>query len=168
LRVRLVGPFKDRAREVAAGENLAPAVAERRVRDYDHELRARIQTLMGVDIEDSTNYSITLNTFALPLEALANAITTLALVIDRTVEPAQWRKMLDPALAAEVRAALMLHPKIGHAPFEVRCTSGDVHVNGPGLVAPWDDLVNEVVRPQDGVKSVEVVAEASIAPVRMS
>lgn len=168
LRVRLVGPFKDRAGVVAAEEKLAPAVAERRVRDYDRELRARIQTLMGVDIEDSANYSMTLNTFAVPLEVSADAITTLALAIDRTVEAEQWRKMFDATLAAEVRAVLMLHPKICHAPFEVQCARGDVYINGPGLVPPWDDLINKVVRPLDGVKSVEVVAEVPIAPVRFS
>src|SRR5229473_1327229 len=120
LRVRLVGPMKDRVREVAAEEKLAPAIAERRVRDYDREVRARIQTLFGADIEDPISYG------------------------------------------------LMLHPKIGHAPIEVLCASGAVQVNGPGLVPPWDDLVNDVVRRVEGVKSVEVIAEEQPVPVRPS
>ena len=60
----------------------------------------------------------------------------------------------------------MLHPKIGHAPMEVRCTSGAVQINGPGLVPPWDDLVNEVVRRVDGVRSVEIIVEEQPAPIR--
>lgn len=168
LRVRLVGPFKARAAEIGTDEQLTPPVAERRVRDYDRELRARVQTLMGVDIDDPANYTVTLNTFALPLEMLASALSTLALEIDRAARPEQWCKMRDTALAAEVRAALMLHPKIGHAPFEVRCDAGAVYINGPGLVPPWDDLVNVVVQGLEGVKSVEVVAEEQPVPVRPS
>src|SRR5229473_1385224 len=165
---RLVGPMKDRVREVAAEEKLAPAIAERRVRDYDREVRARIQTLFGADIEDPISYGLMLNTFALPLNAAAAALVSCAEEIDRNVRPEQWREMLDAALSAEVRAALMLHPKIGHAPIEVLCASGAVQVNGPGLVPPWDDLVNDVVRRVEGVKSVEVIAEEQPVPVRPS
>jgi cytidylate kinase len=168
VRVRLVGPIKDRVREVAAEERLAPAIAERRVRDYDREVRARIQTLLGADIEDPTSYGLTLNTFALPLNAAAAALVSCAEEIDRNVRPEQWREMHDASLSAEVRAALMLHPKIGHAPLEVLCASGAVQVNGPGLVPPWDDLVNDVVRRVEGVKSVEVIAEEQPVPVRPS
>jgi len=166
VRVRLVAPLKDRAGEVALEEKLAPAVAERRVRDYDREMRARIQTLLGVDIDDPVNYTIALNTFALPLQVSAGMLAGLAEDIDRIAQPDQWRKMRDAALAAEVRAALMLHPKIGHAPLDVHCASGAVHVNGPGLVPPWDGLINDVVRGVEGVKSVEVVAEEHLVPVR--
>ena len=109
-----------------------------------------------------------LNTFALPLNAAAAALVSCAEEIDRNVRPEQWREMLDAALSAEVRAALMLHPKIGHAPIEVLCASGAVQVNGPGLVPPWDDLVNDVVRRVEGVKSVEVIAAEQPVPVRPS
>jgi len=168
LRVRLVGPFKARAAEIGSEEQLAPPVAERRVRDYDREMRARIQTLTGVDIDDPANYTVTVNSFALPLEMLAAGLSTLALEIDRAARPEQWAHMRDAALAAEVRAALMLHPKIGHAPLEVQCADGAVQINGPGLVPPWDDLVNVVVRELEGVKSVEVMAEEQPIPVRPS
>jgi osmotically-inducible protein OsmY len=74
--------------------------------------------------------------------------------------------MSDAALEAEIRAALILHPKIGHAPVEVQCAGGVVHISGPGLVPPWDDLVNKVVRGVDGVVSVEVVADEQPVTVR--
>ena len=166
LRVRLTGPFKDRAREVAEEEKLAPAIAERRVRDYDYEVRARIQTLLGVDIDDPVNFNLVLNTFAMPIEMSVCVLAGLAGEIDRVARAEDWRGIRDAALAAEIRAALMLHPKIGHAPMEVRCTSGAVQINGPGLVPPWDDLVNEVVRRVDGVRSVEIIVEEQPAPIR--
>jgi cytidylate kinase len=158
LRVRLTGPFKERALEVAREETLAPAVAERRVKDYDREMRARMQTLFNVDIDDPANFSLALNTFSMPLGMSASMLAGLAVELDRTASAEQWRLMRDAALEAEVRAALILHPKIGHAQIEVQCAAGAVQVNGPGLVPPWDDLVNDVVRQVDGVVSVEVVA----------
>jgi hypothetical protein len=62
----------------------------------------------------------------------------------------------------------MLHPKIGQAPIEVLCAGGAVQVNGPGLVPPWDVLVNNVVRQVEGVTSVEVLADEQVVPVRPS
>ncbi len=159
LRVRLTGPFNDRVRVVAAEEKLAQAIAERRVRDYDRETRARIQTLLDVDIDEPSNFTLVLNTHVLPLGLLAGVLADLANEIDKTAKPDDWRGMRDAALAAEVQAALMLHPKIGHAPLEVQCASGIIQVSGPGLVPPWDGLINDVARQIDGVRAVEVSAD---------
>ncbi len=74
--------------------------------------------------------------------------------------------MRDAVLEAQIRAALILHPKIGHAPVEVQCAHGAVQINGPGLVPPWDDLVNEVVSQVEGVTSVQVVADEQPVTVR--
>ncbi|HJU28356.1 MAG TPA: cytidylate kinase-like family protein [Candidatus Binataceae bacterium] len=165
-RVRLTAPVKERVSLVAEEEKSSPAVAERRVRDYDREMRARIQTLLNVDIDDPSNFTLTLNTSAMPLERSATMLAALAREIDRAARPEHWRVIRDAALAAEVRAALIFHPKIGHAPLEVQCAGGVVHVNGPGLVPPWDDLVTDVVRQVDGVTAVEIYAEESPIPVR--
>jgi cytidylate kinase len=168
LRLRLVGPLKERVKEVTAEEKLAPAVAERRVRDYDREVRARMQVLFETDIEDPAVHHMALNTFTTPIPMLMAILATAAGEIDRVAGPEQWRLMRDTALAAEVRAMLMVHPKIGHAPLEVNCASGAVQVNGPGLVPPWDDLIGNVARQVEGVTSVEVNAEESPAPIRPS
>jgi cytidylate kinase len=168
IRVRLTAPLKDRMHQIAIEEKLAPAIAERRIRDYDREVRARLQTLLGVDTDDPTSFSMVLNTSSMPLETLASSLVTCAQAVDRHLEPENWRQMHDAALSAQVRAALMIHPKIGHAPFEVQCDGGSVQVNGPGLVPPWDDLVNQVVSRIDGVKAVEIIAEEQPTPVRPS
>ncbi len=166
LRVRLVAPLKERTAAVAIEENLAAAVAERRVRDYDREIRARMQTLFNVDIEDPLSHHLTLNIHATPLATLLTMLTEAAAEIDRAAPADGRQKLCDEALAAEVRATLMSHPKIGHAPLEVNCLGGKVRVNGPGLVPPWDDLIGRVARNVEGVSAVEVNAEEAAAPVR--
>jgi cytidylate kinase len=166
LRVRIAGPFEERAQLVAREEGLTIPVAQRRVRDYDREVRARVQTLFNYDLDDPGNFSLVLNTFSMPLGTAASMLASLAIELDRGTRPEQWRRMRDAALEAEIRAALMLHPKIGHAPVEIQCAGGAVHINGPGLVPPWDDLVNEVVLRVNGVVSVEVIADEQPVTVR--
>ena len=129
-------------------------------------MRARVQTLFNYDLDDPANFSLVLNTFSMPLGTAASMLGSLAIELDRSTRPEQWRRMRDAALEAEIRAVLMLHPKIGHAPVEVQCAAGAVHVHGPGLVPPWDDLVNEVARQVEGVVSVEVIADEQPVTVR--
>ena len=156
LRVRLCGPTRERTRIAAAEEKLTEALAEARVRDYDREVRARIQTLFGVDI-DPSNYNLVLNVFAVPLESSAAILASFASEVDRVASAEQWGRMRDAALTAEVRAALLSHPKLGNAPLRVQCAGGAVEVVGLGIVPPWDDMVGEVVRRVNGVKSVQVL-----------
>jgi cytidylate kinase len=157
LRVRLCGALKERTRIAAAEEGLTAALAEARVRDYDREVRARIQTLFGIDIDDPSSYNLVLNVFAVPLESSAALLASFAGEVDRTATVEHWSRMRDAALVAEVRAALLSHPKLGNAPFRVQCSAGAVQVVGVGIVPPWDDMVGEVVGRVKGVKSVQVL-----------
>lgn len=166
LKVHVVGPFDDRVKLVGGVENLTLVAAQRRVRDYDREVRARIQTLMGVDIDDSASYDIVLNGYGAPLDITAAALAACAEQIDARVGPAQWQQMRDAATAAQVRAACHAHPKLGHAQIEVQCSLGAVQVRGPGLVPPWDELANQVALKVDGVRSVAVEADETPTPVR--
>ena len=166
LKVCAVGPFDDRVKLVGGMENLAPVAAQRRVRDHDREVRARIQTLMGVDIDDPACYDIVVNGYGAPLEISAAALAACAEQIDGRIGAEQWQQMRDAATAAQVRAACHAHPKLGHAPLDVQCTQGAVQVRGPGLVPPWDELANQVASKIEGVRSVAVEAEETPIPVR--
>ncbi len=166
LKVRVVGPFDDRVKLVGEMENLNQVAAQRRVRDHDRELRARIQTLMGVDIEDPASYDIVVNGYGAPLEISAAGLAACTEQIDAGIGADQWQRMRDAATAAQVRAACHAHPKLGDAPIQVLCTRGAVQVRGPGLVPPWDELANQVASKVEGVRSVAVEAEETPIPVR--
>jgi cytidylate kinase len=166
LRVRVVGPLDDRAKLTGETESLAAVAAQRRVRDHDREMRARIQTLMDVDIDDCAGYDIVVNGFGMPLEISAAGLAACAEQIDAQIGAEQWQQMRDLATAAQVRAACHAHPKLAHAPIEVQCTKGAVQVRGPGLVPPWDELTNEVASKVEGVRSVAVEADETPAVVR--
>jgi osmotically-inducible protein OsmY len=86
-------------------------------------------------------------------------LAALATNIDSEAKPERTKCMSDAAIAAQVHAALVAHPKIQDAQMSVNCSAGCVRVSGPGLVPPWDDLVIGVARTVEGVASVEVGAE---------
>ena len=87
IKVRVVGPFDDRVKLAGETENLPTVAAQRRVRDHDREVRARIQTLMGVDIDDPASYDIVVNGYGAPLEICAVGLAACAEQIDAASAP---------------------------------------------------------------------------------
>ena len=166
VKVRTVGPFDERVKSVCELENLTPVASQRRVREADRKVRARIQTLMSVDIDDPAYYDLVINGYGAALEIAAAGLAACAEQVDARIGAKEWEQMRDAATAAGVRAACHAHPKLGHAPIEVLCTKGAVQVRGPGLVPPWDDLANRVASKIEGVRSVAVEADATPTPVR--
>jgi cytidylate kinase len=165
LRVRVVSPIADRVKCAAQEENLSLAAAEKHVRDTERESKARSQSLSGVDVDDPTIYDLIVNSSAQPMESIARTLANAAREIDATANDAARAALRDAAIAAEVHAALLAHPKIRDAQITVACRAGAVTLNGPGLVAPWDGLVSDVARTIDGVASVEVGPEEPPMPM---
>jgi cytidylate kinase len=166
LRVRAVAPFAARVREIMREEKLDAAAAERRVRHYDQEVRARIQRTLGVDLEDSGHYDLMVNTGTRPMAWFASTIVELAAAIDREADPRSIQALKDSSLAAQVRAALLAHPKMGHAPIEVDASSGVVVLKSAALVPPWDELAGSIVRRVPGVMRVELQLDQPPMPLR--
>jgi cytidylate kinase len=165
VRIRTVGPQAARIKQVANEESLDLVAAERRVRDSDRELRARLQSRMGAELDDASFYHFIVNTSAKPLETIARAIAEFARDLDRQLDAAARTALRDEATTAQVRAAFLLHPKIGRAAIDIRCSAGVVRLNGAGLLPPWDDLVRSVAASAAGVSRVEIrVDEAPIPP----
>ncbi len=164
LRLHAVAPLAQRVKQIAADENPQHAAAERRVLLYDREVRTRIQSIGGVDIEDPLLYDAVINTAHQPLTSLASAVIALVRQVDASAKAEQWQALRDVALAQQVLAALMAHPKIRDAQIAVSCRSGAVQLNGPSLVPPWDELVGSVARAIEGVTSVAVAAEDTPIP----
>ena len=165
LRVRVVGTFEQRVERVAADEGIGRAAAEKRVRDHDREVRARAQAVIGVDLDDPAFYHLVVNTSMVSLEAFADALKAVAARLDER-HAEGFPRLSDASLAAQVRAALLVHPKFGSAQVAVECGSGTVRLTAACLVAPWDDLARKVARQIEGVREVEVSAQQPPMPYR--
>ncbi len=165
LRVHVIASLNDRVARVAGDEKLSSGGAEKRVRDYDNEIRSRVQTVCGLDIEDSNVYALVLNSSAMTVEGCAAALVAAARRIDSQASAEDWRRLRDAATEAQVRAAIHAHPQLKSSQIEIECINGAVRINGPGLVPPWDGLADQVVRQVDGVASVEVTADGVAMPI---
>src|SRR5579872_5174409 len=166
LRVRAMASLPVRVRNIIEIEKLTPAAAEKRVRDHDREVKARALSLYNFDIDDAHIYDLVLNTSVLPLSALVETLRTCTEKIEASLDGHGLQELRDAAIAAQVRAALLSHPKFGHADINVDCALGAVRMNGAGLVAPWDDLARKVAAEIEGVKSCEIGADDSPMPLR--
>ena len=93
IRVRTMAPVADRIKQVAKDEKLAPAAAEKRVRDFDTEVKARTHSLFGQDIEDPAIYDLVINTARLSLASHANTLAALATHIDSEGNPERTKCM---------------------------------------------------------------------------
>ncbi len=165
LRVRVVGTLEQRVERVVADEGIGRAAAEKRVRDHDREVRARAQAVIGVDLDDPAFYHLVVNTSMVSLDAFADALKAVATRLDER-HAEGFPHLSDAALAAQVHAALLVHPKFGSAQVAVQCGSGTVRLTAPCLVAPWDELARKVAHQVDGVREVEVSAEEPPMPYR--
>jgi cytidylate kinase len=166
LRVRTVAPFEERKRQVAIDEKLEPAAAARRVRDYEGEVRARLQTMLGMDIEEPSVYHLVLNTSSMPMPTLAAFLANCAQLAERDAGTESWTKLRDASITAQVRAALFAHPKIGNAAINVGTVNGVVTLSSAALVPPWDELANRIASEIEGVVSVELGIEEPPIPPR--
>jgi hypothetical protein len=167
LRIRTVAPFSSRVREVMREEKLESAAAQRRVRHYDQEVRARIQHSLGVDLEDDSYYDLIVNTAARPLNWFASMIVELANAIEHEADTASRQALKDACLSAQVRAALFAHSKIGHTPIDVETRAGVVVLKSAALVPPWDELATSIVRQVPGVVQVELQIVEPPMPLRI-
>ena len=166
LRVRAMAALPVRVRNITEIEGLSPTAAEKRVRDHDREVKARALSLYNFDIDDAQIYDLVLNTSVLPLSAMVETLRSCTAYIDASLDGNGIQELHDAALAAQVRAALLSHPKFGHADITVECTRGAVCMNGPGLVAPWDNLARQVAAEIEGVTSCDIGAANPPMPLR--
>jgi len=156
LRVRTVAPIEVRVRRVMDEEGLSARQAEHRVHESDREVNARMRSILKVDVDDPQLYDVILNTSSAPLDALAAVVIDLARAVAGSHSANSRILLEDACITSQVRAALMAHPKIGHASMEVMSRRGAVTITGQSLVPPWDGLVRDVVAQVEGVSSVKL------------
>jgi cytidylate kinase len=124
LRVRTVAPMAVRTRRVMDEERLSASQAEHRVHESDREVHARMRSILKVDVEDPQLYDVILNTSSAPLDTLAAVVIDLARAVAESCSGNSRILLKDACITSQVRAALMAHPKIGHASLEVRSSGG--------------------------------------------
>jgi len=163
LRVRTVAPLALRIHRTIEDEGVSAQQAERLVPQSDREIQARVKSMRQVEVEDPQLYDVVLNTASTPIADLAEVLCDLALAVEKHCAANSHRLLSDACVTSQVRAALIAHPQVGHAPIAVATSDGVVTLRGDSLVPPWDRLVREVVAQVEGVTSVRL--ETSERPI---
>ena len=167
LRVRTVAPIEMRMKRVMEEEGLSTRQAEHRIHESDREVQARVRKMLEVDVEYPQLYDMVLNTSSAPLDTLATVVIDLARAIAKSCSANSRILLNDACITSQIRAALMVHPKIGRAPIEVTSSGGAVTITGESLIPPWDRLVRDVAAQVEGVASLKLEAKELPIPLRM-
>ncbi|HET7874463.1 MAG TPA: cytidylate kinase family protein [Methylomirabilota bacterium] len=145
LRVRVTAPNRVRARRVEHTQGLTNEAAQDLVADSDSERAARIRFLYHVDWADPLLYDLVLNTERISVER------GVALICETLGEPRfaptpdSRRAVLDRALAARARAALLSNPFTRRLRLEAVCHEGVLTVSGTAEDERQRQAVEEIL-----------------------
>ncbi len=117
-------------------------------------------------MEDHSRYDLIINTASRPLPWFVSMVADLAASINNQADLGSVQALKDACLAAQVRAALFAHPKMGHAPIDVETRGGVVMLKSSALVPPWDELASSIVGRVPGVVHVKLQVDEPPMPLR--
>jgi cytidylate kinase len=166
IKVLLTAPIEMRVRQVQMREKLTAAAARRHIEAMDKARSRRLMALFGVDWRDPNRYDLVVNLGRMSMTAAKRLILETVHLPDYQMTPSSKQAFLDFALAARVRAALVLWPDLSRALLDVKASDGEISVYG--IIPSWffEDNVVTRIKQVAGVKSVK--ADLEHAPVNMS
>lgn len=166
IKVLLTAPTEMRVHQVQVREKLSAAAARRHIEETDKARSRRLMALFGADWRDPSRYDLVVNLGRMSIAAAKRLILETVHLPDYQMTPASQQAFLDFALAARVRAALILSSELSRALLDVKASDGEVSVCG--IIPPWffEDNVVARVKQVAGVKSVR--ADLEHAPVDLS
>jgi len=162
----LIAPIDARVQQVQARQKLNAAAARRYVEEMDKARSRRLMALFGFDWRDPSRYDLVVNLGRMSMATAKQLILETVHLPDYQTTPASNRAFLDFALAARVRAALVLSPDLSGALLDVKALDGDISVSG--IIPSWffEDNVVAKIKQVAGVKSVKAALENT--PVDLS
>lgn len=161
MKVRITADMEDRVRLEMARKAISAKEAAHLLKEDDEQRRRWSQWLYGIDTSDPSLYDLVLHLKHLTADDAADIICHSAR-LDRFRTTEQYRQtMIDLALAAEVRAALV--EKV--ADVGVRADHGAIHIDAKANVLAQEKLTVDLMdraAQVGGVRAVEVHVEPMI------
>ncbi len=154
LRVRIIADLDDRVKAEAERQNISSEKARLLLKHDDEERQKWALFLYGIDISDPALYDLTVNVSAMGVDDSAELLAQTARLACFQATEESMRRMLDQALAAEIRSALFDFPLAGVAARE-----GRVSIN---VKAPEDQTEQIRSRIESAVASIRELGEVVI------
>ncbi|HEX9786469.1 MAG TPA: cytidylate kinase family protein [Candidatus Binatia bacterium] len=154
LKVLLIAPVEKRVEQVKSRNQLSEAAARRFVEDLDRIRSRRLMAMFGVDWRDPSRFDLVINLGRMSLEAAKHLICETARARDYQATPASKQAFEDFALAARVKAVLMLSSDLPRSQLEVKASEGHVVVSGSMPNWASEELLVTKIQRIPGVKAV--------------
>lgn len=154
LKVLLIAPVEKRVEQVKSRNQLSDAAARRFIEDLDRIRSRRLMAMFGVDWRDPSRFDLVINLGRMSLEAAKHLICEIARTRDYQATPASKQAFEDFALAARVKAVLMLSSDLPMSQLDVKASEGHVVVSGSMPNWASEELLVTKIQRIPGVKEV--------------
>ncbi|MCA1961265.1 MAG: cytidylate kinase family protein [Desulfomonile sp.] len=129
-RIRIVAPLEDRIKNIARDEFIDAETARWLAKRTDHERSGFIYSLFGIHWDDPAEYDQVFDTGELPIESVVSLVTEELLARDQLRTPESLKILEMRALAAKVKAGLVMDPKLFTPTLDVEFDGNELVLRG--------------------------------------
>jgi cytidylate kinase len=159
-RVRVVADIEYRIKAAMVHTDSSREKALAYIRRVDEDRSRWAQLLYGVDWQDPVQYHAVVNLSLCSLETAAEAIMRLAEMDEFKPSSESSKRFEDLRLSCRVWAAVARNPQTRGAGIQVEADDGAVVISGKAGSVKATELIPEIARKVEGVKTVRCEAGA--------
>ena len=162
LRVRLIAPFEMRVKALMEQRGMAREEAERFIAEVDQHRSRWTRLMYDADIDDSRVFDLVVNLEKASIDSACAVVVAMVQRPEFVIDAAARARLVDFALACQVRLALAVQPATRGLELEVTARDGLVTLTGkvpkPDMLTHaserWMGELRQVVEEVAGVKRV--------------
>jgi len=153
-RIRVVAPFEERVKNIVRDEFIDAETARWLAKRTDHERSGFIYSLFGIHWDDPEEYDQVFDTGEQSIESVIARVTEVLLARNELDTP-ESRKILEMrALAAKVKAGLVMDPKLFTPTLDVEFDGKELVLRGIVHSAKEHKRLEEAARKLAGDRSL--------------
>ena len=154
LKIRVAAPQEKRIERIMIQESLSWETARLLVKKADHEITAAIQQLYGKKWDDPSAYEIRFDTSLQESDQIIESIKSLLVAKDHLKTPEAQQQLEMKALAARIKAGILINPKFLIPTLEVEVAPEGIVLHGVARSIKEHQAIDEEVRKIAGATPV--------------
>jgi len=153
-RIRVVAPLEERIKTISLKEFIDPDTARWLAKKTDRERSGFIHSLFGIHWDDPVEYDQVFDTGEQPIDAVVARVTEVLLARDELDTPESRSILAMRALAAKIKAGLLIDPKLFAPTLDVEFGGKEIVLRGIVHSAKERKRVEEAARKLAGDQSL--------------
>ncbi|MDA8124558.1 MAG: cytidylate kinase-like family protein [Deltaproteobacteria bacterium] len=150
LKIRIAAPLEKRIERIMTQESLSWETARLLVKKADYEITSAIQQIYGKKWDDPSAYEIRFDTSLQPHEQIIESIKSLLIAKDHLKTQEAQQKLAMKALAARIKARILINPKFLIPTLEVEDTEAGIVLHGVARSIKEHQAIEEEVKKISG------------------